>query len=154
MEVQQIKNLVDEALQQNESLYLIDLKILPGNKIYVEVDGDNGITLQECIRISRAVEHNLDRELEDFSLEVTSPDIANPLQVKRQYKKNINRTLLLQLLNNKSIEGVLKNVSDNGIDLEWKTREPKPVGKGKITVVKNEFIPFENIVEAKVKIIF
>lgn len=154
MEVQQIKNLVDEALQQNESLFLIDLKILPGNKIYVEVDGDNGISLQECIRISRAVEHNLDRELEDFSLEVTSPDIANPLQVNRQYKKNINRTLVLQLKNNELLEGLLKNVSETGIELEWKTREPKPVGKGKITVVKNEFIPFENIVEAKVKIIF
>lgn len=154
MEVQQIKNLVDEALQQNESLFLIDLKILPGNKIYVEVDGDNGISLQECIRISRAVEHNLDRELEDFSLEVTSPDIANPLQVTRQYKKNINRTLLLQLTNNDYLEGELKKVSDTGIELEWKTREPKPVGKGKITVVKKETIPFKNIVEAKVKILF
>lgn len=147
-------NLVKEAIEENPELFLIDLKFLPDNKISVEVDGDHGVTLKECIRISRSVEHNLDREIEDFSLEVASPDIANPLKVNRQYIKNINRVLTLKLKDNTTIEGVLKNVTDNEIELEWKTREPKPLGKGKITVIKNSTIPFSNILEAKVKIIF
>lgn len=154
MDKTKIIDLVDQALKENPALFLIDLKFLPDNKIYVEVDGDNGIALTECIRISRAVEHNLDREEEDFSLEVTSPDIANPLKVKRQYLKNINRILQVKLTNNTNVEGKLINVNEEGITLEWKVREPKPIGKGKITVVKNAIIPFVDILEAKVKVIF
>jgi ribosome maturation factor RimP len=151
---EKVINLVKEAIEENPALFLIDLKFLPENKISVEVDGDNGVTLKECIRISRGIEQNLDREIEDFSLEVASPDIANPLKVYRQYQKNINRVLTLKLKDNTAVEGVLKNVTDNEVELEWKTREPKPLGKGKVTVIKNSTIPFSNILEAKVKIIF
>lgn len=154
MDKGKVKNLLNEALEENSSLFLIALSFLSDNKILVEVDGDNGISLEECIRISRAIEHNLDREEEDFSLEVTSPDIAKPLVVKRQYKKNINRTLQVKLIDNSKFEGNLNNVNEDSIELEWKTREPKPVGKGKITVVKNKTIPFKDILEAKVKLLF
>ncbi len=149
-----VKNLLNNALEQNPELFLIELKFLAENKIFVEVDGDSGVTLKECIRISREIEHNLDREEEDFSLEVTSPDVANPLKVKRQYTKNINRILDVKLKDNTTVQGELKSVTDDEIELEWKAREPKPIGKGKITVVKNATIQFENILEAKVKIIF
>ena len=73
-----VRKLVDEAVGENDSLFLIDLSFLPSNKIKVIVDGDDGISLKECVRISRHVEHNLDREEEDFALEVTSPDITQP----------------------------------------------------------------------------
>lgn len=149
-----VKKLLNNALEQNPELFLIELKFLAENKIYVEVDGDKGVSLKECIRISREIEHNLDREEEDFALEVTSPDVANPLKVKRQYIKNMNRILNVTLKDNKIIQGELKRVTDTEIELEWKAREPKPIGKGKITVVKNEIIQFEDILEAKVKIIF
>ncbi len=154
MDKNKIINLVDQAIEENPELFLIDLKFLPDNKIYVEVDGDKGIALNECIRISRAVEHNLDREEEDFSLEVTSPDIANPLKVKRQYLKNINRILQVKLKDNSTVEGKLNNVNEEDIELEWKAREPKPIGKGKVTVIKKAIIPFVDILEAKVKVIF
>lgn len=154
MDRTKIKDLVNNAIEENQELFLIDLNFLPDNRIYVEVDGDHGISLQECIRISRAVEHDLDREEEDFSLEVTSPDIANPLKVKRQYVKNLNRILTIKSKDSAIYEGTLKNVTDENIDLEWKAREPKPIGKGKITVEKKATIPFNDILEAKVKIIF
>lgn len=154
MDKGKVISLLNNALEENTELFLIELKFLAGNKIYVEVDGDNGVPLKECIRISREIEHNLDREEEDFSLEVASPDVANPLKVKRQYTKNINRILDVKLKDNTTVQGVLKSVTDNEIELEWKAREPKPIGKGKITVVKNATIQFEDILEAKVKIIF
>jgi len=154
MDKEKIINLLNDALEENSALYLIELKFLPENKIYIEVDGDDSVSLKECIRINREIEHNLDREEEDFSLEVTTPDIANPLKVKRQYKKNINRTLEVILKDNKKVEGILKKVNEDQIELEWKAREPKPIGKGKVTVVKNETIQFSDILEAKVKIIF
>ena len=154
MDKGKVTNLLNNALEENTALFLIELKFLADNKIYVEVDGDNGVTLKECIRISREIEHNLDREEEDFSLEVTSPDVANPLKVRRQYIKNIDRILDVKLRDNTTFQGVLKSVTENEIELEWKAREPKPIGKGKVTVVKNAIIQFDNILEAKVKIIF
>lgn len=154
MDKEKIKNLVDIVIAENSELFLIDLQFLPENKIYVEIDGDKGVSLNECIRVSRGVEQNLDREEEDFSLEVTTPDVAQPIKVGRQYLKNINRVLTVKLKNNTKLEGILKNVSSESIDLEWKSREPKPIGKGKITVVKTTTVSFKDIAEAKVKIIF
>ena len=149
-----VKQLVDEALKENETLFLIDLTFSGDNKIFVEVDGDNGLNLKECMRISRHVEQNLDREEEDFGLEVTSPDVANPLKVLRQYKKNIGRILTVKTYDNKKVEGTLTAANENQISLEWKAREPKPIGKGKVTVDKTAEIEYKDIQEAKVKIIF
>ncbi len=148
-----VKDLVQEALEENKSLFLIDLSFLPNNKIFVEVDGDAGVSLQEIIRISRNVEHNLDREEEDFSLEVTSPDISQPLKVKRQYLKNINRILSVTTSED-SFEGTLTGVEEDSITLRWKAREPKPIGKGKVTVEKTATILYKEIKQAKVKIVF
>ncbi|TDQ22068.1 ribosome assembly cofactor RimP [Tenacibaculum caenipelagi] len=153
MNQQRVKELLQEALQENKSLYLIDLQFLSDNKIKVIVDGDSGVPLSECIRISRKIEHNLDREEEDFSLEVTTPDIAHPLTVKRQYKKNINRILKVKTAT-EEFEGTLTEVTEENITLQWKTREPKPIGKGKHTVEKTKTLAYQDIKEAKVKIIF
>ena len=153
MDTKKVQLLLDEALAENPTLFLIDLSFLPGNKIRIIVDGDAGISLKECIRISRNIEHNLDREEEDFSLEVTSPDIAEPLKVKRQYVKNINRILVVKT-NDTVVEGTLQEATDEHVVLTWKAREPKPIGKGKVTVEKIATIPHKEITEAKVKIIF
>ena len=150
---ERVKELLQEALDENSSLYLIDLMFLKDNRIKVIVDGDSGIPLSECVRISRNIEHNLDREEVDFALEVTSPDIAHPLKVKRQYIKNLTRTLKVKT-QDEEYEGVLNEVTEDAITLNWKAREPKPIGKGKHTVEKMAKISFEDIVEAKVKIIF
>jgi len=151
MERKNIIKLVDEAILENQQLFLIDLVISSDNKITVIVDGDNGVPLKECIRISRHIEHNLDRDVVDFSLEVTSPGITEPLVNIRQYKKNLGRTLKITTELEK-FEGQLTNVDENEVVIEWKTREPKPIGKGKVTVSKKATLPFDNIKQAKVKI--
>lgn len=153
MDQNRVKDLLQEALLENESLFLIDLQFLANSKIKVIVDGDAGVPLSECVRISRKIEHNLDREEEDFSLEVTTPDIAHPLKVKRQYKKNVNRILKVKT-ETEEFEGTLTEVTDDNITLNWKAREPKPVGKGKHTVEKSQVLSYDDIKEAKVKIIF
>jgi len=154
MDKVKVKQLVEEALNENPSLFLIELSFLENNKIYVEIDGDNGVPLKECIRVSRNVEHNLDREEEDFALEVATPDITNPIQHKRQYKKNIDRTLEVRYGEDIKVEGKLISVDEDTITLQWKAREPKPIGKGKVTVVKNATILYSDIHQAKVKINF
>ena len=153
MKIEKISTLVKEAISENNSLFLIDLLFSQGNEIKVVVDGDNGVPLKECIRISRHIEGNLDREEEDYSLEVTTPDISEPIKNTRQYQKNINRILNVKY-GEEVIEGKLTEVLENEISLEWKTREPKPIGKGKVTVNKKVTLPINKIKEAKVKIIF
>ena len=148
-----VQNLVEEAIAENSRLFLIDLNFSDGNKIVVIVDGDDGVSVKECVRISRHVEHNLDRESEDFSLDVTTPGATTPFTNNRQYKKNIGRVLKVKI-ENENLEGTLVEVTDEDIAIEWKVREPKPIGKGKVTVVKKATLKYNTIKEAKVKIIF
>ncbi len=149
-----IQALIDSGLEVRNDLFLIDIKISPDNKINVIIDGDNGVSVEDCIYISRAIEHNLDREEEDFSLEVASSGATSPLTEMRQFKKNIGRTLLVKTKEQQKLEAILAEVDDKHIFLEWNAKEPKPVGKGKITVNKQAKIAYDDILEAKVIIKF
>ncbi len=148
-----VKDLLEKALKERPDLFLIDLSVLDDNQIRVVIDGDNNVLVEDCMFISRAIEHNLDREEEDFSLEVTSAGASSPLLLKRQYKRNIGRILNVQT-SSQEFEGKLTQIDKEGISLTWKTREPKPVGKGKVTVQKQEKISYGEIVKAKVMIKF
>ncbi|WP_247672523.1 ribosome assembly cofactor RimP [Aquimarina sp. MMG016] len=148
-----VQNLLEGALTENPSLFLIDFKIYPDNRIEVIIDGDDGVKVEDCIAVSRAIEHNLDRDEEDFSLEVMSAGVSEGIRHIRQYKKNVGRKLKVKTKDDK-IEGELISATDDAITLTWKTREPKPVGKGKVTVTKKVSVLYEEIVEAKVMITF
>ncbi|WP_335966891.1 ribosome assembly cofactor RimP [Galbibacter sp. PAP.153] len=150
---EKVTALLNEVFEDNKSLFLIDFSITPDNKIKVIIDGDNGVSLKDCIAVSRHVEHNLDREEIDFSLEVTSPGATEPIVNNRQFNKNKGRKLQVKTAEEK-FEGELTNVAESGIALSWKAREPKPVGKGKVTVKYEKEIPFADIMEAKVMITF
>jgi ribosome maturation factor RimP len=149
-----VKALLDKSLEERKDLFLIDFDVLEGNSIRVVIDGDNGVLVQDCMYISRAIEHNLDRDEHAFSLEVTSAGATTPLSNDRQYKKNIGRILNVKSVNNQKFEAKLVGADNEGITLEWKTREPKPIGKGKITVQKEVKLSYNDIIEAKVKIKF
>ncbi len=151
---EKVQQLVQEALDENPALFLIHLDIQGANEIRVTIDGDKGVTVQDCIAVSRKVEHNLDREEEDFSLEVMSVGATTPLELPRQYKKNLGRTLEVKTAAGETIEGLLETATDKEVTLAWKAREPKPVGKGKVTVQKTARLPFEEILKAKVVIKF
>lgn len=148
-----VKELLEQGLTEYPSLFLIDLNINDANKIVITLDGDNGVQLQDCINISRAIDNNLDREEVDFALEVASAGVSLPLKLVRQYKKNIGRTLKIKTTS-QTIEALLLEVSDEDITVEWSSREPKKIGKGKETVVHNEKIAYADIQEAIVVIIF
>ena len=149
-----VKKLLEDGLNQREDLFLVDFEVLADNAIKIVIDGDNGVLVEDCMFISRAIEHNLDREEQDFSLEVLSAGATTPLINKRQYKKNIGRTLSVKTTDNKDLEGKLTEVDDEKILLEWKTREPKPVGKGKVTVKKQAELSYDSISKAQVVIKF
>ncbi len=150
---EKILALIETTLEENPSIFLIDFTVGPSNKINIILDGDNGVALKDCVAFSRAIENNLDREEEDFSLEVASAGATSPMVMPRQYKKNIGRELEVRSQGVK-FEGKLTEATDQGITLEWKAREPKPIGKGKVTVQKKQEFVFSDIEEAKVIIKF
>jgi len=147
---QKVEELVLAALDENPSLFLIDFTIGGDNSIRVHLDGDNGVTLEDCMQLSRKVEHSLDREENDFSIEVSSCGVGSSLTLPRQYKKNISRKLEVLDLEDKTVQGTLVEASEEGFSLEWKAREPKPIGKGKVTVTKNKEFKYGEIKNAKV----
>ena len=149
-----IHKLVEEGLSLQPDLFLIDLHIDVHSRIQVVLDGDNGVSLQQCIKVSRHIEKELNREVHDFSLEVTSAGATHPLQMARQYKKNIGRKLAVHTIDNNNIKATLTEADDEQITLEWKAREPKPIGKGKHTVLKHLQVPYSQIEKATVQIQF
>lgn len=149
----EVVELIDKALEENPSLFLIDLEITSDNQIRVTLDGDTGVTVKDCITVSRAVEHNLDEEL-DFSIDVMSCGASEPLTMQRQYLKNIGRNVMVKTDKGEKIEATLTAADENNVTLNWKAREPKPIGKGKVTVKKEAIIPYNEIVETKVMIKF
>ncbi len=151
---EKVAQLLKSALEENKSLFLIDLNISEDNQIRVILDGDKGVTVEDCMAVSRAIEHNMDREEYDFSLEVMSSGVSEPLTLPRQFRKNIGRNLKVKTKNDEKIEGELISASDESCTLTWSAREPKPVGKGKITVQKEAIVPYKDIMEAKVMITF
>ena len=149
-----IQKLLAEALSLQPDLFLIDLHIDDQSRVQVVLDGDNGVSLKQCIKVSRHIEHQLDREVHDFSLEVSSAGVTHPLKMVRQYKKNIGRKLAVHTIDNDNFKATLTQADDDQITLEWKAREPKPIGKGKHTVVKQLQVPYNQIEKATVQIQF
>ena len=154
MLIEQVRSAIDNALTERPDLFLIECTVDEANRIKIMIDGDHGVKVEDCVFISRAVEGSLDREETDFSLEVSSAGATSPLTHARQYVKNTGRTIEVKTVQNERFSGELVNAGENDIKLRWKAREPKPVGKGKVTVTKEAVIEYKNIEQAKVKIKF
>ncbi|MFT5252555.1 MAG: ribosome maturation factor RimP [Flavobacteriales bacterium] len=150
---EKVNKLLVEALVDKPSLFLIDLTITDAFKVIVSLDDDNGVALQDCIDLSRAIESNLDREEQDFSLEVASVGVGSPLKLIRQYKKNVGRTLIVKTVK-ENLEAELVEANDDFVILSWEARESKKIGKGKETVQKTLQLPYGDIKEAIVTVTF
>jgi ribosome maturation factor RimP len=149
----QVETLLTDALVERPDLFLINWEINNENHIKIIIDGDQGVRVQDCIDISRAVEHNLDREAWDFSIEVLSAGVTEPLTMARQYKKNIGRWLKVKL-EDQEVEGELTSIGDQAFTLSYQVREKKPVGKGYVKIQKEQEIAFDAVIRATVMIKF
>jgi ribosome maturation factor RimP len=150
--VQVIENEIVGLLSADPTLFLVQLKISAKNDIKVFIDGDQGVSIGVCTSISRKLfkyieENSLFKE-NDFSLEVSSPGVDEPLLLNRQFIKNIERSVEVVMNDGAKIEGVLKNVLDNSIELE----ETK--GKGKKMEVIMHVIKLDEVKTTTVQIKF
>lgn len=148
------EHILDLAQQhlKGTDMYVTGIRMGSDNHINLFIDGDAGVTIKDCVALSRAIEGNLDRTKEDYALDVSSHGATTPLVMPRQYKKHIGRTFEVKLNDGTKTEGDLVDSNDNEIKLEYTTRENKPIGKGKVTVVKQQIIKYEEIKESKIKL--
>jgi ribosome maturation factor RimP len=123
IEDQRIRELLDRHIAGTD-IFVVEATIRPGNLILVEVDRPAGISIDECVEISRYLEKELDRDEEDFSLEVSSPGLGTPFKVRQQYHKNVGREVEVLLKDGTRIKGRLTSVSDGGITM---VSQGKPV---------------------------
>lgn len=151
---ERVESLLQGFLEERQDLFLMDLKFSTGDDITVILDGDNGVTLQDCLDASRAIEFNMDREEHDFSLQVMSAGLSEPMVQPRQYKKNLGKMIEVQMNDSEKIEGELVNVGEENITLLLKYRKPKDIGKGKVDVEEEKVIPYSDIKKALVVIKF
>lgn len=151
---EKVKGLLGKALEENPQLFLIDLDFSETNKISVVLDGDSGVNLQDCINVNRFLDNGLEGEEVEFSIEVASAGLSTPLKLVRQYKKNIGRTLKVKTISQGDVEGTVTEADEEGVTLTWSAREPKEIGKGKVTVEKTLKISYTDIKEAVVIISF
>ena len=145
---EEILRLAEAHLEGSEN-FLVDLKVSSTNRITVLIDNMNGITIDACVAMSRAIEHNLDREKEDFELMVSSPGLEMPFTITRQYYKNEGRMVDVVDKQGKKFTGLLKNVTDGGFDLETTTKE-----KGKKSIPVLISYNYEDVASTKVSIKF
>ncbi len=139
-----IKELVLLKIRDTD-LFLVDVEVKPGNIISVFLDKKDGITIEECAQINEALEHQLDRDFEDFELRVSSPGLNKPLKVMPQYEKNIGKHVDIVLNDGKKIRGVLKNANNKGIDIELNEKKKD---------VREQTFSFDQIKSTKVDIAF
>ena len=151
---QKVEDFLSLVLKQHSNIFLVDLKISDDKSIKIILDGDKEVNVKDCIDISRSMEGALDRDQEDFSLEVASAGVGSPLKFPRQYHKNLGRKLEVISTEGLKFEGDLTHVKEDAIELQWKQRETKRIGKGKVTVTKKKTILFDEISQAKVMIKF
>ena len=147
-----VEALVEEKIADRPELFLVSIKMLPNNKLIIHVDGDQGISIQDCAAISRHVGFHLEEENtieKAYNLEVSSPGVGEPLLLHRQYDKNIGRELSVKLADGSVKEGKLLSVDEKTISIEEKVKE-----KGKKVQLVETQVEFDNIVETKVLISF
>ncbi|MFP5470514.1 MAG: ribosome assembly cofactor RimP [Bacteroidia bacterium] len=156
IEKQTIIKLAQERIDElNNGTFLVDINVVSGNKIMVEIDNLNGgVSISDCVSVSRNIEHNLDRETQDFELEVSSPGLNKPFKVMQQYHKNIGKNVKVALTPIGSKEGKLVSVTTEKIELE-STEKVRVEGKKKKELITTTTeIPFNQIKETKIILSF
>ena len=153
---QEIIDLVDQFLLSTDSeSFLIDVTVSRDNKIVVTLDNDEAIDIDECVALNQYIEGHLDRDKEDFELEVGSAGLTAPLRTLRQYAKFEGETMEVLLRDGHKLRGVLGAADDEGFDLTWTTMErvTDPV-TGKQSKKKQEVEHHEHIAHKDVNSIY
>ena len=143
-----IKELVEQKIEGTET-FLVDVKVSLANKISIYIDNDKGLAIKDCVQISRHVENSLNRDEEDFELEVSSPGLDEPLKVLRQYIKRVGKEIEVLLNDGKKMTGTLAEATNEGIIVEEKLKKKAEWKQPQQWITNKTNISYINIKEAK-----
>lgn len=151
--VDHIKSIVNEEIIKN-NLFIVELTVSRLSKISLFVDSVKGVTIEECEKLSRLIEKNLDRDIEDFELEVSSPGLDRPLKLPFQYQKNMGREVEVLKTDGTKSKGKIVSVGEVNFQIEYSIREKVEGTNKKINTTKKETIDFDNVRSTKVIVKF
>ncbi|MDR1120086.1 MAG: ribosome assembly cofactor RimP [Dysgonamonadaceae bacterium] len=145
-----VESIVNKYLE-NSDIYLVNVEVKPENIIIVEIDHDKGVHLEDCIRLNKFIESQLDRNIEDFELEVGSAGISQALKMPRQYQKNIGHEVEVLTKDGRKLYGILQAATENTFTLTVE-KQVKPEGaKRKITVTEDLSFAYNEVKYTKYK---
>ena len=150
-----IESLIAEELQGTDQ-FLVELSISESNNIQVYLDSDSQLTISDCVKVSRKIEFNLDREEQDFELHVSSAGLDLPLRKNRQYKKHLNKLLKIKTTSGEELLLRMDGVDEKGIEgipLK-KNKNAKKGAKKQFIELERVQLPFESILEGKIEVVF
>jgi ribosome maturation factor RimP len=151
-QVEAVSRMLEGLLASDPQYFLVEVRIRPTNNIKVYLDGDNGISIEKCVALNRQLYKMIESSglfpADDFSLELSSPGLDEPLKLLRQYHKNVGRKVEVLLKDGVRTDGILKEVTESGIKVD-ETR-----GKNKKQETITHFFPFETIKSTKIQIVF
>jgi ribosome maturation factor RimP len=150
-----VRKLAEERIAELEKDYfIVDIMVSSTNVIRVEIDGDKGVSITDCVSISRNIEHNLDRESHDFELTVSSAGMDQPFKILRQYQRYLNREVQLTTKEGERHKGKLLEANEEEVTLEVTTKEKVEGKKKKQIISRNILVPMEQVKETRVVISF
>ncbi|MDR1526227.1 MAG: ribosome assembly cofactor RimP [Dysgonamonadaceae bacterium] len=126
-----------ESYLKNSDTYLVDVKLEPGDRIVVEIDGDTPVSIDDCIALTKHIESVFNRDVEDYELEVGSAGISKPFKVLRQYQNAVGREVETLLKTGKKHAGMLKAMDENAIVLTVQ-KQIKPEGSKRKTTIEED----------------
>ena len=139
-----INSLIEERLRGTDN-YLVDISVSSDNKISIEIDNDNGVSIDDCVALSRYIDENFDREKEDFELEVGSSGITSPFKIVRQYLKNIGKDVEVLLKNGIKLTGILKSADESGATMIIEKKVKAEGSKRKVTIEEEQTYKYDEI---------
>lgn len=148
-----IRQLAEEKMEGSGN-YLIDVRVLPGNSIVIEIDNDEGVNISDCAVISRYIESQLNREEEDFEIEVGSVGLTSPFKILKQYKKNIGNEVEVLTKAGQKLHGILSTADEEGFTIEIEKKVKEEGAKRKTLVTEALRFQFDEIKYTKYTIRF
>ncbi len=143
-----VNQIVEEFLS-GTNYYPVDVKITPDNRISVEIDSFDGVSIDFCAELNRHIQSVLGIEIDDYELEVSSAGLTEPFKVKKQYEKNIGNEVETVTKAGKKFAGILTEVNDEAFVLETEKTEKPEGSKRKVTVTEYLSFKYEEIKNTK-----
>ena len=148
LDAAEISKFIEKELEGSD-YFLVDVQVKPDNLIEVEIDSDSPVSIEECEKLTRAIESEFDRDKEDYTLEVGSAGITSPFKVKRQYQKYLCQEVEVLKKDGKKLSGMLKSANDENFTVVVKEKVKKPESKRPVIEEVEHTLGYDEIKQTK-----